>query len=159
MANLSASVLTQSSASNDANTAIFNASIQQMAANKAQRNAEHAAMMQQFALMQTARTTRIAAGGARINYPAAIAQRNIIPNAITVLPPTQQWNVGTTGRGGNNRSCSGRGRRPPQQGFAPPAPFGNQTIPYIPAGAQYGNGRVRNSTNPMFSNIVKTFAN
>ena len=159
MANLSASVLTQSSASNDANTAIFNASIQQMAANEAQRNAEHAAMMQQFALMQTAGTTRIAAGGARINYPAAIAQANVIPQAITVLPPTQQWYAGTTGRGGSNRPRSGRGRRPPQQGIAPPAPFGNLPIPYMPAGAQYGNGRARNRLNPMFSNVVKSFAN
>ena len=41
MANLSPSVLTQSNASNDANTAIFNASMQQMAANKAQCNQEH----------------------------------------------------------------------------------------------------------------------
>jgi hypothetical protein len=44
MANLSASVLTQSTASNNANTAVFNASIQQMAANEAQRNADHTRM-------------------------------------------------------------------------------------------------------------------
>ena len=151
MANLSASVLTQSSASNDANTAIFNASIQQMAANEAQRNAEHTQMMQQFALMQTG--SNVAA-----TYRQG-TQRNVVPSTIPVLPPAQQWNFGSAGRGGSGRSRSGRGRRAPRQGLAPPAQMGNQTIPYIPAGAQHGNGRVQNSRNPMFSNIVKDFAN
>ena len=151
MANLSASVLTQSSASNDANTAIFNASIQQMAANEAQRNAEHAQMMQQFALMQTASNT------APAFRPQT--QRNVVPGVIPVLPATQQWNFGGTGRGNGGRSRSGRGRRPQRQGIAPAAQIGSHTIPYIPAGAQHGNGRARNSSNPMFSNIVKDFAN
>jgi hypothetical protein len=53
MANLTVSVLTQSNASNNTNTAIFNASMQQMAANEAQRNNEHARMIQQFAMMTT----------------------------------------------------------------------------------------------------------
>ena len=53
IANLSASALTQSYASNDANTDIFNASMQQMAANEAQHNNEHARMLQQFATMTT----------------------------------------------------------------------------------------------------------
>ena len=53
MANLSASVLIQSNASNNANTAIFYASMQQMAANKAQHNNEHERMIQQFAMMTT----------------------------------------------------------------------------------------------------------
>ena len=150
MANLSASVLTQSSASNDANTAIFNASIQQMAANEAQRNAEHAQMMQQFALMQT--------NTAPAYRPAT--QRSIIPGTIPVLPPAQQWNFGTTGRGTSGRSRSHRDRRPPRQGIAPLAPAGNQTIPYILAGANHGTaGRARNNNRPMFSNIIKDFAN
>jgi hypothetical protein len=53
MANLSASVLTQSNASNNANTAIFNESMQQMAANEAQCNNEHAHMIQQFGMTTT----------------------------------------------------------------------------------------------------------
>jgi hypothetical protein len=44
MAKLTASVLTQSNVSNDRNTAIFNASMQQMAVNEAQRNNEHSMM-------------------------------------------------------------------------------------------------------------------
>ena len=51
MTNLSASVLTQSNASNNANTAIFNMSMQQMAANKAQRSNDQTRMLQQFAMM------------------------------------------------------------------------------------------------------------
>jgi hypothetical protein len=128
MTHLLALVLTQSSANNDANTTVLNASIQQMAANKAQRNAEHAQMMQQFALMQTA-------GNAAPAYHQA-TQRNVVPSTIPVLPPTQQWNFSATGRGRGGRSGSVRGRRTPQQGIAPPAQIGNHTIPYIPAGAQ-----------------------
>ena len=138
MANLSASVLTQSSVSNDANTAIFNASIQQMAANEAQRNAEHAQMMQQFALMQTATNT------APAYHPPA--QRTVIPSVMPVLPPTQQWDFGATGCGSGGRSRSGRSCRPPRQGIAPSAQIGSHTIPYIPAGAQHDNGRARNSS-------------
>jgi hypothetical protein len=52
MANLSASVLSQSSTSNNANTAVFNAFIQQMVTNEARRNKDHTRVMQQFALMQ-----------------------------------------------------------------------------------------------------------
>jgi hypothetical protein len=51
MANLSATILLKSTMSNDANTAIFNASMQQVAANKTQRNANHMHMLQQFTLM------------------------------------------------------------------------------------------------------------
>ena len=53
MANLTASVITQSNAANNANTTMFNMSMQQMAVNKAQRNNEHARMIQQFAMMTT----------------------------------------------------------------------------------------------------------
>ncbi len=53
MANLSATILLQSTGSNNANTAIFNASMQQVAANKAQRNANHMHMLQQFAMVTT----------------------------------------------------------------------------------------------------------
>jgi hypothetical protein len=54
MANLSASVLTQLTVLNNANTAAFRASMQQVVANKAQRNTKHNCMMQQFAMMTTA---------------------------------------------------------------------------------------------------------
>jgi hypothetical protein len=54
MANLSASIMTQSTASNDANTAIFNALMQQIAANEAHCNADHTHMVVQlFAMMLT----------------------------------------------------------------------------------------------------------
>jgi hypothetical protein len=87
MANLSASVLTQSNASNDANTAIFNVSMQHMAANEAQRNNEHARMLQQFAMMTTYQPIsqqfanqnrlRVTAGGGALS--------------ILVLAPTRHW--------------------------------------------------------------------
>jgi hypothetical protein len=51
IANLSATILLQSTVSNDVNTAIFNASMQQVAANEVQHNANHMPMLQQFALM------------------------------------------------------------------------------------------------------------
>jgi hypothetical protein len=53
MANISTSVLSQSNALNDANTAIFNALMQQVAANEAQQNNNHKCMLQQFAMMTT----------------------------------------------------------------------------------------------------------
>jgi hypothetical protein len=53
MDNLSATVLLQSTASNNANTAIFNALMQQVTMNKAQRNTNHMHMLQQFAMMMT----------------------------------------------------------------------------------------------------------
>jgi hypothetical protein len=53
MANISASVLSQSNATDNANTAIFNTSMQQVATNKAQRNNNHNRMFQQFTMMTT----------------------------------------------------------------------------------------------------------
>jgi hypothetical protein len=62
MANLSATVLLQSTTSNNANMAVFNASMQQVAANKAQDNKKHNRMMQQFAMMSTASPVVLIAG-------------------------------------------------------------------------------------------------
>jgi hypothetical protein len=62
MANLSATVLLQSTASNNANTAVFNASMQQVAANEAQCNSNHNHMMQQFEMMLTASPIALFAG-------------------------------------------------------------------------------------------------
>ena len=53
MANLSVSVLTQSNASNNANTAICNTTMQPMAANEMQHINEHTRILQQFAMMTT----------------------------------------------------------------------------------------------------------
>ena len=83
MSNLSASVLTQSTASNDPNTVIFNASIQQMAANEAQRNADHTRMMQQFAMMATMPNPTY--------RPTAVQQRQFVPSNIPILGNPQQW--------------------------------------------------------------------
>ena len=148
MANLSASVLTQSSASNDANTTVFNAAIQQMAANGAQRNADHTRMMQQFSMMSTTAQTGI--------RPATATQRQIIPSAIPVLGNTQQWPpTGTVVRGGSNRSRGGyRGRRNTRPGVPAIFTMPNAVIPYIPSGAT--QARVQN---PCYSNVVKQFAN
>jgi hypothetical protein len=151
MANLSASVLTQSTASNEANTAIFNSSIQQMAANEAQRNADHTRMMQQFALMQAGSNT------APAHRPQINTIRNV-PPAIPVLGQTQQWTpqgYQSGGRGSSNRSRRGGRRNPPRRNNIPPA-VGTNIIPYIPGGATHNVARVRN---PQFSNITKDFAN
>ena len=141
MANLSASVITQSNASNNTNTAIFNASMQQMAANKAKRNNEHAQMLQQFAMMKTYQPgsqqfanqnrLRVMAGSGALSIP--------------VLAPTQHWapekNWASTGGGGHggNRShtgCGHRNQRRPAQGAPVLFVGGNQMIPYIPTGVR-----------------------
>jgi hypothetical protein len=116
MANLSASVLTQSTASNEANTAIFNASIQQMAANEAKRNADHTRMMQQFMLMQTASNT------APAPFPQTNTQSNPVLSTIPVLGQTQQWapqGYQSGGRGNSSPSRRGGRRNPPHRGNPP----------------------------------------
>jgi hypothetical protein len=140
MANLTASVITQSNAANNANTTMFNMSMQQMAANKAQRNNEHARMIQQFAMMTTNQPgqqqfatqnrLRVTAGSGALSIP--------------VLVPTQQWSpaqqwVPPEGRGRGGRSSTRCGRcnqRGPVQGAPLLFVGGNQIIPYIPAGVQ-----------------------
>jgi hypothetical protein len=95
MANLSATVLLQLTASNNANTAVFNASMQQVLANEAQRNAYHMHMLQQFAMMSTNQPGVQQFAGQITGQPAArpqaATQRNFVPQAIPVLPPAQQW--------------------------------------------------------------------
>jgi hypothetical protein len=158
IANLTASVITQSNAANDANTAMFNASMQQMAANEAQRNNDHARMIQQFAMMTTNQPgqqqfatknkLRVTAGGGALSIP--------------VLAPTQQWSqaqqwVPPGGRGRGGRSNTRRGRcnqRRPAQGAPLPFVGGNQMIPYIPAGVQ-----PQPPPNLRYSNVVKQWAN
>jgi hypothetical protein len=154
MANLTSSVITQSNAANNANTAMLNASMQQMAANKAHRNNEHARMIQQFAMMTTNQPgqqqfatqnrLRVTAGGGVLSIP--------------VLAPTQQWSpvqqwVPPGGRGREGRSSTGRGcryQREPAQGAPLPFVGGNQMIPYIPTGIQ-----PQPPPNPRYSNVVK----
>jgi hypothetical protein len=147
MANLSASVLTQSSASNDANTTVFNAAIQQMAANEAQRNADHARMMEQFAMMSTNTNTAI--------RPTAATHRQIIPTTIPVLQ-SNQWTPPNSNRGTGSRSRGGnRGRRaPPRQSVQAPFPASAAVIPYIPGGVPPSR-----FVSPRYSNVVKRFAN
>jgi hypothetical protein len=83
MANLSATIILQLTASNNANTAIFNALMQQVAANKAQHDANHMHMLQQFAMM-TKNQPRVqqCAGqitGQPATRPQAATQCNFIP--------------------------------------------------------------------------------
>jgi hypothetical protein len=151
MANLSASVLTQTTASNKANAAQLKTSMQQIAANKTQSNREHTLMMQQFAMMLTNNT---------INptfCPQPTTQRNLIPSAITMPTPHQQWTPPGGGGYGSGRARSGRGRCPtriPHQGAPMPFAGGNQLIPYIPAGIQPVQPQ-----NPRYSNVVKQWTN
>jgi hypothetical protein len=151
MANLSASVLSQTTASTKANAAQLKASMQQIATNKTQRNREHALMMQQFAMMSTTNTVNPSF------CPEPTTQRNFIPSAITMLAPHQQWTPPGGGGSGSRRACGGRGRRPariPHQGTPMSFASGNQLIPYIPAGIQPIQPQ-----NPCYSNVVKQWAN
>ena len=148
MANLSASVMTQLSALNDANTTVFNAAIQHVAANEAQHNADHSRMMQQFAMMSTTAQTSI--------RPMTAPQRQYVPSTIPVLGTTQQWAPpGFAGRGSSNRSRGGYcGHRTVRPGAPAPFALPNAMIPYIPAGAT--QARIQN---PRYSNVTKQFAN
>jgi hypothetical protein len=153
MANLSASVLTQTTASNKANAAQLKASMKQIAANETQHNREHAFMMQQFAMMSTTNTVN------PTFCPQPMTQRNFFPLAITMPTPHQQGTPpGGGGRGrGSKCACGGRGRRPariPHQGAQMPFAGGNQLIPYILAGIQPVQPQ-----NPCYSNVVKQWAN
>jgi hypothetical protein len=138
--------------------------MQQVTTNEAQRNANHIHLLQQFARMLTNQPGIQQFAGQITGQPAARrpqaeTQHNFIPQAIPVLPPTQQWGQphGGGSRGGN-RSRNGHGRlnrRNPMQPGAP-IPFvgGNQMIPYIPASIQHPQQQ-----NPCCSNVVKQCAN
>ena len=158
MANLTASVLTQSNTSKDTNTTLFNASVQQIAANEVQHNNEHARMIQQFAMMTTNQPgqqqfatqnrLRVMAGGGTLSIPVIVPTQH--------WAPAQQW-VPPGGRGCGGRSSTGHGRRNqrgPAQGAPLPFVGGNQMIPYIPAGVQ-----PQPLPNPRYSNMVKQWAN
>ncbi len=113
MANLAATILLQLTMSNDVNIAAFNASMQQVATNETQHDANHMHMLQQFAMMTTNQPgIQQLAGqvtGQPAAWPQAAAQCNFVPQAIPVLPPVQKWGqpYGEGGRGGN---CSRNGR-------------------------------------------------
>jgi hypothetical protein len=150
IANLSATVLMQSTASNNANTAIFNASMQQGAANKAQCNSNHNCMMQQFAMMLTTSPIALFAGQPT-SQPAS-------PQAVPILARAQQWGQ-LLGKGrGSTRSCNGCGhcnlRSLAQQGAPIPFVGGNHMIPYILVGMQ-----PKRQQNAHYSNVVKQWAN
>ncbi len=151
MANLSASVLTQTIASNKANAAQLKISMQQIAANETQCNREHALTMQQFAMMLTNNTVN------PTFRPQPMTQRNFIPSAITMPTPHQQWTPPGGGGRGSGRARGGRGRRPAHishQGAPMPFAGCNQLIPYILAGIQPIQPQ-----NPCYSNVVKQWAN
>ncbi len=140
MVNLSATVRSQSTTSKDVNTVIFNASMQQVAANKAQRNNNHNRMMQLLAMMSTTSPAALFAGqpiGQLAKRPQATTQSNFIPQAIPILAPAQQWGQPPGGGHESTGSRNGRGcrnkRGPAQQGAPVPFVGGNQMIPYIPA--------------------------
>jgi hypothetical protein len=143
MANLFTTVLLQSTASNNANTAVFNASMQQVAANKAQRNNNHNCMMQQFAMMLTISPITLFTGqptSQPARWPQAATQQNFIPQAVPILAPVQKWGQPLGGGCRSTRSRNGRGhpnpRSPAQQGTPIPFVKRNQMIPYIPASVQ-----------------------
>jgi hypothetical protein len=163
MANLSATVLLQLTMSNNANTAILNASMQKVAANEAQRNANHMHMLQQFAMMMTNWPGIQQFAGQITGQPAArpqaMTQCNFVPQAISVLPPAQQQGQPRGGGGcGGSRSRNGCGHLNPRNPVQPgaPVPFvgGSQMIPNIPAGIQHPQQQ-----NPCCSNVVKQWAN
>jgi hypothetical protein len=151
MANLSTSVLTQTTTSNEANAAQLKTSMQQIAANETQHNKEHTLMMQQFAMMSTTNTVN------PTFRPQPTTQRNFVPSAITMPTLHQQLTPPGGGGCGSGRAHGGRGRRPariPHQGAPMPFAGGNQLIPYIPA-----NIHPVQHQNPCYSNVVKQWAN
>jgi hypothetical protein len=159
VANLSATNLSQSTALNNANTAIFNALMQQVATNEAQRNANHMHMLQQFTMMTASQPGIQQFAGQVTGQPAArpqaATQCNFVPKTIPLLPPTQQWGQPRGGGGcGGSRSRNGRGRfsshNPVHLGAPVPFVGGNQMIPYIPVGIQHPPQQ-----NPQCSNVVK----
>jgi len=162
MANLSASVLTQSTASNDANNAAFQASMQQLAANETQRNADHNRMLQQFVMMTTNNNQFAApAVGMPSTYRATTRtgprQQSMVP-AIPILDPGAQQNYygqpPSGGYRGGGHSRNYRGRRP-QRDYVPPVVVplpivgGNRMIPYAP------RMPAQQHQNPRNSNVVK----
>jgi hypothetical protein len=166
MENLHASVQLQATTSNDANMAIFNASMQQVAANRAQRTQEHNHMVQQFVMMLTTPAAAQQFAGQQVRRSQAATQCHFIPPAFPNFAPTQQQGQPPGGACGGNCSCNGHGRRNPCGPAQPDAslpfiggthmiPFNNgAAIPHIPAGMQPAQQQ-----NPWYSNITKQWAN
>ena len=110
----------QTAATLEANANQINASLQQLVSNNEQLHQQQQALMQQMAMLTTNANvprTRIAAGGARINYPAAIAAIARPLTQIYAPPPLQGFQQQPYypprggGRGGGGCSCQGgRGR-------------------------------------------------
>ena len=156
----------QTTATLQANANQIKASPQQLASNNEQLHQQQQALMQQMAMLTSNANvprTRIAAGGARINYPVAIAHP---PTQIYAPPPLQGFQQqqpyyppcggGRVGGGHSQQGVRGRGRGqmpPPQIQYSTVG--GTGTIPYIPAGFE-PHPRQRN---PKFLNIVKVHAN
>jgi hypothetical protein len=123
MANLSASVLMQLTASNDVNTATFHVSMQQVGANKAQRNTKHKCMMQQFAMMTTTQPAIQQLARNFMSQTALLppaAPRTFAPHTIPILAPAQQW--GLPNRSNTCFRNSGHGRCKPRSAAPPGIP-------------------------------------
>jgi hypothetical protein len=75
---------------NNANTAIFNVSMQQVAANKVQCTQERNRMVQQFVMMLTTPPAAQQFAGHQVGWPQAATQSNFIPQVIPNFAPTQQ---------------------------------------------------------------------
>ncbi len=144
MSNLSTSVSAQTTALNNANTFLINASLQQFAVNKNMCNQQHQQMMQQFVMLSTNATAH------NFNPPAAQVFNQQHQNY------GGQCNRGHTG--GHSQGGRGRPSRAPAAGgtiipyFSPTL---SGAIPYIdpviPPALQ--------QQNPCFSNITKYWAN
>jgi hypothetical protein len=159
----------QMTATLEANVNQINDSLQQLALNTEQLYQQQQALMQQMAMLTTndnVPRTRIAVGGARINYPAAIPAITCPPTQMYAPSPLQGFQQQQPycsprggGRGCGGPSCQGGGGRGRGKMPAPqiqyPTIGGTSTIPYIPAGFQLHPCQ----RNPEFSNIVKVRAN
>jgi hypothetical protein len=95
MANLSASISAQTTASNNANMLLINASLQQLAVNKNMCNQQHQQMIQQFAMLST-------------NATAC----NFVPLAAQVFNQQHQNYGGQCNRGHIRGHSQGRHGRP-----------------------------------------------
>jgi hypothetical protein len=161
MANLAASVLLQMMVSYNGNTAIFNALMNQVAANDTQRNNNHNRDAAVCNVVDRAYHRSAFAGlimGQQAGRPQAATQHNFIPQAVPILAPAQQWGQPPGSGPGSTPSRNGWGCRNPRGPAQQRAPIlfvrGNQMIPYIPVGMHS-----MQHMNPGYSNVVKQWAN
>jgi hypothetical protein len=155
----------QTPATLEANANQIKTSLQQLASNNEQLHQQQQVLMPQMAMLTTNANvprTKIAAGGARTNYPAAIAHPPTQIYAPPLLQGFQQQQPYYPPRGGGcGGGCSrqgghgcGHGQMPPPQ-IQYPTVGETNIIPYIPTGFQPHQCQCK----PNFLNIVKVYAN